>query len=94
LCAGSRFYLPLTARQYGGPSVKYRSRLLGIGIVRSQPCEIARSFHLSHISQGQNAAVAVTQSCPDRIEDPDRSVRSVGGKHRAVPSTRGWYFSL
>jgi hypothetical protein len=26
----------------------------------------------------------VTRSCPDRIEDPDRSVRSVWGKHRAV----------
>jgi hypothetical protein len=27
----------LIARQYGGPSVKSRSRLLGIGIARSQP---------------------------------------------------------
>jgi hypothetical protein len=31
----------LTARQYGGPSVKFRSRVFGIGIARSQNAAVA-----------------------------------------------------
>jgi hypothetical protein len=37
----SKFGLLIMARQYGGPSVKFRSRVLGIGIVRSQNAAVA-----------------------------------------------------